>query len=245
MSSLRKTLAAPVPEALRRQAWVVSRATAAGRWLRHVPVVAPKDLFPAVDELSITMQHDYEPRGLPYGDAYVLSLVTAAVAPKRIFEIGTGTGRGTLAMLRQAPYAQVDTLDLGTQEAASLGTEEGDHPIEGGLVGEAWRGTSYEESITQHLGDSAAFDFSPFAGQCDLVFVDGAHTFEYALCDSRTALRLIRPGGTIIWDDCHLVHAGVPKALLQLRREGHDVQRLTGSRLAILRTPSPTTQGGS
>jgi len=155
-------------------------------------VVAPKDLFPAVDELAVTMQHEYEPRGLPYGDAYVLPLITAAAAPKRIFEIGTGTGRATLAMLRQAPDAQIDTLDLGTQEGASLGAEEGDLPI----------------------GDSAAFDF-------------------------------IRPGGTIIWDDCHLMHAGVSKALLQLRRDGHSVHRLTGSRLAILRTRPLTTQGDS
>lgn len=234
--SLTRRLASPLPPEIRHQAYVAGRATAAARWLRQIPMVMPQELFPELDDLSITMEHRFEPRGLPFGEAYLLSLVTAAVQPDRIFEIGTATGRGTLAMLRQAPAAKVDTLDLGAQEEASLGTEAGDHPIEPTVVGEAWRDTPFEASVLQHLGDSATFDFSPFEGNYDLVFVDGAHTLEYAARDSQTALRLVRPGGTIVWDDCHLVHAGVPHALHDLRGAGHPVQRFIGSRLAVLRT---------
>jgi predicted O-methyltransferase YrrM len=219
---------------------MAARATASSRWLRHIPRAVPEELFPGIDDLSVTMQHQFEPRGLPYGDAYVLSLITAYVKPERIFEIGTATGRGTLVMMRQAPEARVDTLDLGAQEDASLGTEEGDHPIDVGVVGEAWRDTPYADSVHQHFGDSATFDFSPFEGRCDLVFVDGAHTEDYVATDSRTALRLARPGATIVWDDCALVHAGVPKVLHGLRRAGHPVYRMAASRLAVLRVP----QGG-
>jgi predicted O-methyltransferase YrrM len=234
---LLRKLAAPVPPEIRHDAYVAGKATAAARWLRSVPAAMPDDVFPGVDGLSLTMQHHFEPRGLPYGDAYVLSLITAAVEPEQIFEIGTGTGHGTLVMLRQAPGAHVDTLDLGAQEDASLGTAVGDRPIEAGVVGEAWRGTEYEPSVDQHFGDSATFDFSPFEGRNDLVFVDGAHTADYVEKDTRTALRLVKPGGTIVWDDCHLVHAGVSRTLVGFRKQGYPIQRMAASRLAVLRVP--------
>ena len=92
-------------------------------------------------------------------------------------------------------------------------------------------------SVQQHFGDSATFDFSPFEGSCDLVFVDGAHTADYVEIDTRTALRLVRPGGTIVWDDCHLIHAGVPKTLTRFLKEGHPIRRMASSRLAVLRVP--------
>jgi predicted O-methyltransferase YrrM len=230
-----KTLASPIPKEARQDAWRAQRATLAARHLRNIPALPPEELFEGIDDLEITLRHRFEPRGLPHGDAYVLSLITAWARPRLIFEIGTGTGEGTVLMLRQAPDAHVHTLDLGDEDTATLGVKLGDAPLEGSAVGRAWHGTQFEGQVTQHLGDSARFDFSPFAGEMDLVFVDGAHTAEYVTVDSHTALRLVRPGGVIVWDDCHLFHAGVPKALVDFRREGHDVRRVASSRLAVLR----------
>jgi len=230
-----KTLTARVPPELRHQVYLVRRGAAAARYLRHLPTAPAEQLFPGIEELEINMQHRFENRGLPHGDAYVLSLITAYLRPGRIFEIGTGTGRATLLMLRQAPGALVDTLDLGDDNRAELGSERSDLPIEGSRVGEAWLGTEYAGRVSQHFGDSARFDFSQFGAEMDLVLVDGAHTADYAARDSRTALRLVRPGGTIVWDDCHLMHAGVSKALVDLRRAGHPVYRVANSRLAALR----------
>ena len=39
------------------------------------------------------------------------------------------------------------------------------------------------------------FDFSPYERSIDLVFVDAAHDYSHRLADSRTALRLVKPGG--------------------------------------------------
>lgn len=234
---------------LGHSATLLRRAAACAPAIAALPTVDLAEAFPGIDEQSIELRHRFRPRGLPHGEAYVLALIVAHLSPRRIFEIGTGTGEGTLLMARQAPKARIDTLDLG-EGMATLGVQRGDEPLGADPVGEAFAGTPEAAQITQHLGDSATFDFGPFEGRMDLVFVDGAHIRRYVAADSRSALRLLRPGGVVVWDDCHLVHAGVGRALLGLRRSGLPVARLAASRLAVLRTPgvlhtttpSPTTE---
>jgi predicted O-methyltransferase YrrM len=220
----------------RHQVFLLRRAARSARNLRLLESATLGDLFPGVNDLEVAMRHNFRPRGLPHGDAYVLALITASVAPARIFEIGTGTGEGTLLMARNAPGARIDTLDLGAQEDASLGEQRGDAPLGADAVGAAFQGTEFERSITQHLGDSAKFDFTPFAGQMDLVFVDGAHTADYVRADSLAAFALLAPGGTVVWDDCHLYHPGVSEGLAELRKEGRPITRIETSRFAALRT---------
>ncbi len=222
----------------RHQAFLARRAAVAARHLRGLPITVLEDAFPGIEELTISMRHRFQPRGLPHGDAYVLALITAHVQPRRIFEIGTGTGEGTVLMAAQAPEASIDTLDLGDADA-SLGEQGGDAPLsEVERVGRAYRESPHAHRITQHLGDSAAFDYSPFRGHMDMVFVDGAHTYEYVRTDSQAALSLVRPGGVVVWDDCHLYHDGVARALVELSREGLPVSRVNASRLAVARTAS-------
>ena len=230
---------------LRHDMWLLKRGAAAAPYFRKMPEGFLSDVLPGVGDVPITIQHDYEARGLPYGEGYVLSLITAYLQPERIFEIGTGTGGATLLMARQAPEARIDTLDLGT-EASSLGVQKGDEPIDYGEVGQLYRESPHADRITQHLGDSAKFDFSPFFGRMDLVLVDGSHTYEYVGIDSQTALRLVRPGGVIVWDDCHLYHAGVSRALVGLVRDGRPVRRILSTRFAVMRAPGqrPSTTAG-
>jgi len=219
------------PPSARHQAFLVRRAAASARYLRHIPTVAVEDAFPGIAELAITITHRVRPRGLPHGDAYVLALVIAYLEPRRIFEIGTGTGEGTLLMARQAPAARIDTLDLGVS-AASLGTQRGDLPLAAPHVGEAFHETRWAPMIHQHLGDSATFDFSPFRGKIDVVFVDGAHTAEYVESDSHAAFAMTSAGGVVIWDDCHLYHPAVSRIL---SRQSRPIHRIKGSRLAVWR----------
>jgi len=42
--------------------------------------------------------------------------------------------------------------------------------------GTRYRGTVWEHKIQQLYGDSAAFDYTPYQGKIDFVFVDGSHT---------------------------------------------------------------------
>jgi predicted O-methyltransferase YrrM len=213
--------------------FLLRRAAASALALARLPVAPLAEIFPGIEELEVSHCHRVRPRGLPHGEAYVLALITAWASPARILEIGTGTGEGTLLLARQAPHARIETLDLGSEDA-SLGVQHADRPLERDPVGRAFQATAAAERITQHFGDSARFDFAPFRGSIDLALVDGAHTFDYALSDSRTALASVRPGGVIVWDDCHLYHPGVSRALLRLRREGLPVARIETTRLAAL-----------
>ena len=67
--------------------------------------------------------------------------------------------------------------------------------------GSAYRGTPEEAQITTLTGDSAHFDFGPYTREIDVVFVDGAHSYAYVKSDSEHALRMMKPGGVIAWDD--------------------------------------------
>lgn len=212
-------------------------ALSAGRYIPRLPSAPLDELFPGIEELTISMRHEVRERALLYAEAYVLSLITAFIQPKRIFEIGTATGQSTLLMARQAPDAEIETLDLGSAPPA-LGVQTDEPPwADLGSIGAAFRSTEHETRITQHLGDSAAFDYEPLAGAVDLVFVDGAHTYEYVRSDSKNALRMLAPGGVIVWDDCNYQNPGVSKALRELQAAGTEVYRVHGARFAVHRSP--------
>jgi predicted O-methyltransferase YrrM len=68
-------------------------------------------------------------------------------------------------------------------------------------VGSRFQGLAEAERITQLLGDSRSFDFSPWAGTIDLVLVDAGHEWDAVAADTRTAQALLAPGGVIVWDD--------------------------------------------
>ena len=144
----------------------------------------------------------------------VLNALCRTYVPKSIFEIGTFNGRTTLNLALNSD-ARVFTLDLPGNSSAAMPIAGGDEkyirlPVRGGHF--QGRGLP----ITQLIGDSARFDFSPWYGQIDLVFVDGAHDYGYVVNDTDVALRLLKPeGGVIIWHD-YGVWPGVTRALMEL-----------------------------
>jgi predicted O-methyltransferase YrrM len=211
-------------------------AVSAARFVPRLPSAPLDELFPGIHELTIPMQHEVRERALLYAEAYVLSLITAFIQPKRILEIGTATGQSTLLMARQAPEAEIDTLDLGTA-APALGVQSDEPPwADVESIGAAFRGTEHESRITQHLGDSATFDYGQLGGPVDLVFVDGAHTYDYVRSDSMNALGVLAPGGVIVWDDCNYQNPGVGKALQELQTAGTEVYRVHGARFGVHRS---------
>ena len=82
-------------------------------------------------------------------------------------------------------------------------------------------GTPYAARITQLYGDSATFDYTPYEGAMDFVFVDGSHSYEYVKSDTRTALKLLKPvGGVILWHDYGSPYwKGLTRALNELMTE--------------------------
>jgi|GEM_PF-1485180 len=126
-----------------------------------------------------------------------------------VFEIGTFDGRTTraIAMNLQDEKGKVYTLNLPPEtDAVSLKTGHIDVELASKVVsGERFLNTPQERLIQQVWGDSAKFDFSPYTGKMDAVFIDGAHSEGYVDNDTRIALKLIKAdGGIILWHDAHL-----------------------------------------
>lgn len=143
--------------------------------------------------------------------------------PKRLLEIGTLDGRTTLNMAANAPPdARIYTLDLPGLSSGSY-----------------FAGTPEAAKITQLRGDSATFDWSPFDGTVDFVFIDADHTYPFVISDSRRTVKLLREGrGTIVWHDYGTWDwPGATRALNDLYAEGGPfggLRRVEGTTLVYL-----------
>lgn len=203
--------------------------------LERIPERALHELFPGVEDAEVWMHPHFDTWTLPYGETYVLAAITTQLRPNKIFEIGTYTGQSTRILAENAPStATVYTLDLPPERLHLPGMEDAPPDQQAARIGEAFRGTGRASQIEQLHGDSATFDYSEFNGKIDLVFVDGVHTHEYVLRDSRAALQMLGPKGVVVWDDCSAELPGVVKALAELTRD-IPIVRVASTRLAVYR----------
>lgn len=172
---------------------------------------------------------------LPQRETQAVAELAATLCSSIIFEIGTYRGRTTTLLATCSPRAIVHTLDLAPERMLDGGCFQ---ELNETLIGLRFRGHAATASrIVQHYGDSRQFDYRPFHGNVDLVFVDASHAYEAVLSDSAAALRMVRPGGLIIWDDYHPVHGpGVMKALSELSVTT-SLLWIRGTRLAVHRAP--------
>lgn len=130
---------------------------------------------------------------------------------RTIFEFGTCSGKTTYHMARNSPAdCEVATLTLNPDTVDQYrGDDAGDESaaarnalLESRFEQFLYTGTDVEEKVRQHFGDSKAFDDAPYAGRCDLIFVDGSHARSYVESDTEKALAMVRrEGGIIIWHD--------------------------------------------
>lgn len=162
--------------------------------------------------------------------------------PMKLFEFGTFDGRTTLNLAANSPGdAQVFTLDLPASAVSTAVSPIHRHEIQYAdkpVSGARYRGTDLESRIVSLEGDSGTFDYSPYLGQIDFVFIDASHTFDYVVNDSLVALRLLRSsGGMIVWHD-YGRWDGVTSALHELRARHdsfRDLVQIGGTTLAVLR----------
>lgn len=154
-----------------------------------------------------------------------------------VFEIGTFDGRTTRAMAMNLldENGKIFTLNLPpATDVVKLNTSSDDVQLADKVIsGERFRDTPQEKYIQQLWGDSATFDFSPYYGQADFVFIDGAHSEEYVKNDTAAAIKLVKKsGGIIVWHDAHLF--GVVKFLEPwIKEHNHPVYFIAGTTLAV------------
>lgn len=186
-------------------------------------------------------EHKIENGNVRISELGILAALAASCRhASKIFEIGTFDGRTTLNLAMNAPNTcDVYTLDLPPDQATEFELAAGErHMVEKpvpGLRYEKYRADypSVISRIHQLLGDSATFDYSAYSDSCSLVFVDGSHAYQYAISDSRAAMRMARKGGVVVWHD-YGIWEGVTTALEELeQREHFGLRSIRGTSLAF------------
>jgi hypothetical protein len=218
--------------------WLILRSRQRQRGLFRrwpIPRIPLQELDPRFhpDELGPTLAAEVAfigrgtirvPGGTSDTEAWILAVLARDAG--RMFEFGTCTGKTAYLWARNQPLGgTVTTLTLAPDATGSYQSAPGDHPLAESYAREESRfsrflytGTEAEGRIVQLYGDSKRFDAGPYAGTCDVVFVDGAHAYSYVVSDSAKALVMARPGGLVLWHDYSPEAPGVFRALNELSK---------------------------
>lgn len=210
----------------------IARAWAFMQESGRIPEKYPCEIWPGVERITaavrLDMVYTYE---LPAAERAILDGIVRHQRPRTIFEFGTFTGATTALLADAAPDdSLVHTIDL-PDSAFPAGGFGGWFTSD--LVGKAFAADErYKDRIVLHRQDLNTFDFEALEGRVDLVFVDASHTYEAVLHDSRCALRILAPGGTIIWDDYQPAQWDSVRALNKVAAR-RPLIRVTNTRLVI------------
>jgi predicted O-methyltransferase YrrM len=132
-------------------------------------------------------------------DAESLGVIARNIDCKRILEIGTSDGKGTVLLAANAPAAEIYTINIPLEE---IERGEGGSHITHGLT-EEQIGKFYKErqlkNIHQIFANTA--NWVPDLNDIDLAFIDGCHDKEFVINDTVKIMKVMRPGGFIIWHD--------------------------------------------
>ena len=177
--------------------------------------------------------------GVTIAELSILCWIARNVAPETIFEFGTSDGRTTINFALNTPgNCQIHTLDLPEeerrffycQEQELLGKENFTVPFKEN-VGLCYRDHSLSSKVTQLYGDSTQFDYAPYFGKMDLIFIDANHEYKYVKSDTENALKMLSEHGTIVWHD-YPYWEGVWRYLDELFMSGLPIYRIQDTRLA-------------
>lgn len=229
------------PKSYIRQAARLAVEQQASRRISAIPEVELVDLAPVVNEISVKLAPRETRHGWSLGamEQLCLQVLIRSRGCQTSFEIGTFNGGTTLLIAETLPeHGQVYTLDL-----PRVSFDSTQHPahFSGASVGAAYRGSPSARKITQLYGDSLGFDFGPFEHWADLVLVDGGHEYENGLADSYAALRVVRDGGIILWDDFESYWYGLVNGVCDAMK-GRALRRVAGTALAAYEADSSRSQ---
>ncbi|NLD90526.1 MAG: class I SAM-dependent methyltransferase [Lentisphaerae bacterium] len=186
-----------------------------------VPTVSASAIIQDDTAVCLSRIADVEGNITP-AELMILAALVKQRGPAVCFEIGTFDGRTTENIAANQPVdGQCYTLDLPLDGAdrAALPLASGDKTyIKKPVSGARMSKQAQSGRITQLYGDSGTFDFSPYYGKVDLMFIDGSHSYEYVLSDTEAAWKMVTPGGLILWHDYDSRWwPGVTRALNQLQ----------------------------
>lgn len=174
--------------------------------------------WPEAQEMKISPYAFLSGSSLPT-DFALLQLLCKKFEVATYFEIGTWRGE---SVANVAPFVkQAFTLNLPDETLRQMGQTEA-------YIASHRFFSKHLSNVTHLFGDSATFDWQPYAKQMDLIFIDGDHSTAAVERDTRNTLQLQRNQDTIIvWHDAKSdteypryevllgIYNGLPKAMHQ------------------------------
>lgn len=130
------------------------------------------------------------------------------VKARRVFEFGTFFGRTSFNLALNLPdNGELLTLELddasigkvhqvGVNASCTLQRAVSKLPMD-------YYAHASGKKIKRLRGDSTVFDFSPYVGEIDLVFVDGGHEVVTVISDTKNAFAMANTGrpSCVFWHD--------------------------------------------
>jgi predicted O-methyltransferase YrrM len=196
-------------------------------WSKHGGAVQAADIESVVAPRPIELLSlDVNEWNTTNTEMCTLAMIARMVDAQRIFEFGTYDGRTTATMLLNSPRGHAFTIDL----PASVQRNSKQPDVGARLADPRFSGRS-----TQILADTLKHDFSLFFGTVDLIFIDAGHSYECTISDSRNAMKMLKPGGVIIWHDYAGYFPGVTRAVDEMMRHHPDRRfvHLRGTSLVV------------
>ena len=156
-----------------------------------LPLLHLETLFPGFQE-TVSPYAYLSGATMPIDIALLKSLARRQNA-QSYFEIGTWRGESVANVAAVVP--QCVTLNLSREEIIKLTDNE--------RYADAHAFFSKNlDNVTHIEGNSQNFDFTPYKGQFDMVFIDGDHHSDAVKKDTQTAFELLRDEKSIIvWHD--------------------------------------------
>jgi predicted O-methyltransferase YrrM len=204
---------------------------------------AIEELVPPSSSLQATYLHVQSPGlGASANELVCMGLLARSLDATAIFEIGTYHGRTALNFAANSPEdAVVYTLDLPPEEREAMmrrANPNDAHLIQVCKLGEHFESSPFRHKIRQLFGNSLSFDFTQFYGKMDLVFIDACHHYDAVISDTTNALKMVRPGGVVMWHEFANIgdYHDVTRAVLELL-PARDIYQIEDTQLAVYRMP--------
>lgn len=209
-------------------------------WGKCLNSITPQELTGIHRKVEIVFDRDRVSLGIK--ELVPILEVVRLTEVANILEIGTSSGGTTWHLASNiVPNGEITTVDLSPETSGdsylptTLATER---PTKEQL-GRYFQGTLESARIKQVLIDSRDLMSVLNGEKFDLIFIDGAHTYEYVKKDTENALKLIKDCGYIVWHDYFVFHPdyGVHDYLHELSKT-IPIYRLCDSLCAIARISS-------
>jgi hypothetical protein len=138
-------------------------------------------------------------------EAWILCMISKV--SYNIFEFGTCSGKTTFLLGLNSPEdAKITTLTIKSDEKLSILNNESKSAFQN-IFHESeyeefmFTNTYVQKKINVRFINSLKFDENEFKDKCDLIFIDGGHTYSIVKNDSEKALKMISKKGYIFWHD--------------------------------------------